>query len=219
MIGKLIEQIKMVWRVVTRLVRVGEVVSVDEQRGTVRVEFKDADGVVSYPLPVLSSKTHEDKAIHLPDLGEHVVCIFLPNGQEEGFVLGAFYSTADEVPVASRDKRHIRFKDGSWFEYDRSTHKLSGHVVGGDAELRVDKTFKAKAGESATVESPVIYLLGNVSQQKADGGCATETKNANTTHTGSYRLAGALDVDSLRVRGDSTVDGNSDAGTRSGGAI
>lgn len=221
----ILERLENLESTLSRLIRVGEVVGVDEKRGSVRVVFDDADGVVSYDLPVLFEKTHADKCIHMPDMGEHVTCVFLPNGQEEGFVLGAFYSKGDAVPVASRDKRHVRFKDGSWFEYDRSSHKLSGHVVGGDAELVVDKTAKLVAGVSATTQAPIIYLIGNTNQVGHDGGRGNETKNADTMHTGSYRLVGQLDVDRLVVRndakvnGDMRIEGDSCAGTRSGGQI
>ena len=207
------------------LVRVGIVTGVDETRGTVRVQFGDADYLISYDLPVLFSKTHADKCIHMPDLGEHVTCIFLPNGQEEGFVLGAFYSKGDAVPVASRDKRHIKFKDGSWFEYDRAAHKLSGHVVGGDAELIVDNTAKLTAGVSTTIIAPTIYIKGNLVQTDAEGNVGTETKSATTEHEGSYTLVGPMVVSSLivlndvRIDGDLSTAGNSDAGSRSGGAI
>ncbi len=207
----------------SRIIRAGEVVGIDEQRGTVRVQFNDADNVISYNLPVLFPKTHADKCIHMPDLGEHVACIFLPNGQEQGFVIGAFYSKADKVPVASRDKRHIRFRDGSWFEYDRAAHKLSGHVVDGDAELTVGKTAKLVAGVSATTMAPTIYLMGNVSQTDINGQQGTEIKNTITTHDGSYTLDGPMRVSDLivdnnvTIGGNLTTDGNAHAETRTGG--
>ncbi|WP_285906829.1 phage baseplate assembly protein V [Pseudodesulfovibrio pelocollis] len=225
MLQEMMTRIDRLEEALARTVRVGHVVGVDEGRGTVRVRFGDADGLVSHDLPVLVAKSHADKCLHMPDLGEHVVCVFLPSGQEAGFVLGAFYSGGDAVPVASRDTRRVHFADGSWFEYDRAAHVLRGHVVNGDTELVVDNAATLTAGVSAAVKAPTIYLMGNVSQTGRDGGRGAEIKDADTTHTGSYRLVGVLDVDQLVVRQDAgvggslTTAGNSHAGTRSGGSI
>lgn len=113
-----------------QMTRVGFVVEVLADEGAVRVECRDADCLKTYVLPVLFQKTRCDKDYWMPDLGEHVLCVFLPYGLERGFVLGAFYSQADVVPVADPDKRHVRFEDGAWVEYDRVLHELKIHVDG-----------------------------------------------------------------------------------------
>jgi phage baseplate assembly protein V len=120
-------------------VRVGQVTSIDTAAGTARVILPDSDGVASYDLPVLFQKTQNDKYYTMPDIGEQVLCIFLPNGQEQGFILGSFFSGPDSVPVTSPDKTHIRFKDGTWLEYDRRAHLLKGHVVNGEIHLIADQ--------------------------------------------------------------------------------
>ena len=219
MFEELVERLDALEARVDNMVRVGHVVGIDEGRGTVRVRFGDADGTISYDLPVLFPKTHHDQCLHMPDLDEHVICVFLPNGQQEGFVLGAFYSASDVVPLPSRDKRRIDFKDGSWFEYDRAAHQLSGHVEGGSARLTVDREAILEAGEAIRATAPVIHLMGNVSQTGRDGGMGTEEKATATTHIGSYRLIGPLHVSSLTVDGDAQINGDCFASTRSGGAI
>ena len=115
-----------------QLVRVGTVTSVDPATATVRVEVADQDGLISHALPVIQRKTLKDKDFWLPDVGEHVACLFLPYGQEQGVCLGAIYSQADTPPERcdSVDKRHVTFPDGTWFEYDRAAHRLHVHVEG-----------------------------------------------------------------------------------------
>lgn len=113
------------------VVRVGVVTSADPAAMTVRVKVADQDGLVSYNLPVVVRKTLKDKDYWLPDVGEHVVCLFLPFGQEQGFCLGAIYSQADAPPVADRDKRHVVFEDETMAEYDRKEHDLRICVRGG----------------------------------------------------------------------------------------
>lgn len=106
-----------------QVVRVGVVTNTYPDKATVRVKCSDADGLVTWPLRVLAHKTHKDKAYWMPDIGEHVLCVFLPYGHEQGFVIGALYSDQDQVPVADQDKAHTLFDDGSRFEYDRKTHR------------------------------------------------------------------------------------------------
>lgn len=220
-------------------VRVGVVSSSDPSRGTVRVELPDDNNLVSFDLRVLVRKTHRDKDYWMPDVGDQVLCLFLPFGLEQGFILGAFYSGPDAVPVSSQDKRHVLFEDGTWLEYDRANHTLSGHIKGkvdaitvdqdavlevkGDVLATVGKSVQAtvgkklvaevaesasvSAGTNITLTAPQINLLGNLSSSAAGGGTATETKTADTDHTGSYTLNG-----DLRVNGNINATGDILAG-------
>jgi phage baseplate assembly protein V len=111
------------------IIRVGRVSSVNPATATARVVF-EAQGIVSYDLPVLQRQTLRNKDYYLPDVGEHVVCIFLPTGNAEGFVLGAIYSDEDQPPASSQDKRAVQFEDGTRIEYDRASHTLIVNAVG-----------------------------------------------------------------------------------------
>ena len=133
------------------MLRFGVVVGVDEARGMVRVQYTDMDGEVSYWLAVLKPKTLKDKAYWMPDIGEHVA-VLIDENAEEGVVLGAIYSSADSVPVANRDKCHIKFEDGTWIEYDRAQHKLKA-FVNGNVEIT--------ATGGCIIEGPV-HIIGNL---------------------------------------------------------
>lgn len=68
------------------LVRVGTVSSTNAADRTVRVAFADktdSDGkpLISGPLKFVGRG--------LPDIGSFVLCLYLPNGESDGFVLGA----------------------------------------------------------------------------------------------------------------------------------
>lgn len=115
--------------IIKNLIRVGRVSSVDPATATARVVF-EAQGLVSYDLPVLQRQTLKNKDYCLPDVGEHVVCIFLPTGNAEGFILGAIYSDEDLPSASSADKRVVEFSDGTTVEYDRATHTLTINAVG-----------------------------------------------------------------------------------------
>jgi len=113
------------------IVRVGKVVSIDEKAHTVRVQLPDRGGMVSYDLPVLVSGSADVQDYNLP--GEHtdVVCIFLPNGQQQGFILGAYYTEANKPPASNRKKFMKKFSDGTTLEYDRSNKVLTVTADGG----------------------------------------------------------------------------------------
>lgn len=110
--------------VLKNLVRIGRVSSVNPEKATVRVVF-EAQEVVSYDLPVLQPQALKNKDYCLPDVGEYVLCIFLPAGSAEGFVLGSFYTEGITPPASNGNKRVISFSDGTSVEYDRSTSTLT----------------------------------------------------------------------------------------------
>jgi len=159
--------------VIRELVRVGVVTNVYPERGTVRVRLVDADDQVSYELPVLFRKTMKDKEYWMPDVGEQVVCLFSGQGLEQGFVLGAIYSKKDSVPVASRDKWHVKFEDGTVIEYDRKEHKLKA-MVNGEVEVQ--------ATGNVLIQAPTVILIGNlevVGNIHATGSIIDEGGNTN----------------------------------------
>lgn len=112
------------------LVRFGKVSSVNPSLVAARVEFEDKGGMVSHPLPIIVPGSLKNKHYHLPDVGEDVVCLFLPNGIQRGFVLGSFFNVNNPAPVSSPDKEHVTFSDGTVVEYDRGSHTLTVAVQG-----------------------------------------------------------------------------------------
>jgi len=112
------------------LIRYGKVSSVNPAKHTVRVAFADKGNMVSHDLPVLVQGSLKNKFYCLPDVGEDVVCIFLPNGMQRGFVIGSFYPLTLALPVVSADKTNITFPDGTLIEYDRASHIMNINVKG-----------------------------------------------------------------------------------------
>lgn len=119
------------------MIRYGKVSSVNAKLHTVRVAFPDKGDLVSHSLPVLVPGSLKNRYYSLPDVGEDVLCLFLPNGAQRGFVLGSFYSVNNPPPVTSQDKRYITFPDGTVVEYDRAAHRLTVDVKG---DIRISAT-------------------------------------------------------------------------------
>ncbi|WP_449246456.1 phage baseplate assembly protein V [Desulfarculus baarsii] len=130
-----------------QLVRVGFVVEQIPAEGKVRVEFRDADMIETFKFGVLTPQTRCNKDWWLPDLGEQVLCLCLPYGLERGFIVGSFFSQADPPPLTDPDKRHLRFLDGGWLEYDRAT---------GEAQVHAPRTIRLAAGEAVIIDAPIL---------------------------------------------------------------
>ena len=184
---------------INELVRVGVVTNAYPDKGTVRVHLVDVDDSVSYELPVIFRKTLKDKSYWMPDIGEHVVCLFSGQGLEQGFVLGAIYSSADAVPVSSKDKCHITFEDGTVIEYDRAAHKLTADVKG-DIEAKATGTCDVDVQGQITMKSHTAILM----QAPAISFINLDGSGAVGTYTGDMRFIGNL----LTEQGNVDVSGN-----------
>ena len=106
------------------IVRIGTVTSVHPAQHKVRVKFDDKDGLVSDELPVLARGSLKNRTQFLPDVGEQVLCVFLPNGEENGFVLGSFYSDAD-LPLSPDKEEYIcKIPGAVCISFHRTNHTV-----------------------------------------------------------------------------------------------
>ena len=149
------------------IIRTGIVTQVYPDRATVRVQFPDDDEEVSWEFPVLQRKTLKDKDYWLPDIGEHVVVIMLPYGQEQGFVVGAIYSDVDKPPETTKNKRVVVFEDGTRAEYDKENHKLFLDVKG-EVEIKVSG--------NVTIVSEGKVVIKGAQTVEIDGGTGASQK-------------------------------------------
>lgn len=128
-------------KVIKNLIRIGQVSSTNPETMTVKVVFPDQENLVSANLFVVNRGSQSRKDYWIPDIGEQVVCVFLPNasgtGLDEGFVIGSYFSQVDKPIVKDQNIRRIDFGDGSYIEHDRSSGNLRIHAAG---EIRVTGT-------------------------------------------------------------------------------
>ena len=105
------------------MLRFGTVTSINSLTARARVQFTE-DGMNSYWLAVLQNKTFKDKFYSMPAVGEQVACLMDENS-EDGVILGAIYTSLDEVPAISNLQHLIKFEDGSFVEFNRETEMLT----------------------------------------------------------------------------------------------
>lgn len=141
--------------------KTGVVSAIDPDDVKARVVFADLDGLETAFIPVGQRKTLADKDYWMPDVGEHVACLMDANA-EDGVILCAIYSGADAGPVNNADKRHVRFKDGAAFEYDRASHELT--IKGGIERVVVETGAEIvlKAGGTVRIEAEDTVIPGNL---------------------------------------------------------
>ena len=123
------------------MLRYGTVSSVNRKECSVRVLFEDHDDNVSPELRVLVRNTMNKKDYWLPDVGETVICLFMPNGEETGFVLGSVYSDADKpVPEISIDEKS---RSGFWID---SKNYIKWVEETGEFVVRSEKPVRWEVG-------------------------------------------------------------------------
>ncbi len=146
------------------LTRTGFVTSIDPVKVTARVEFPDwvmddGESVVSYDLQVVQDRAYGDQSYWMPDIGEQVRVTFQGNGIETGFIERAVYSEKHPPPVTDPNKRHVRYKDGAWFEYDRKIHTFEIRISGEplqDGEEQGGQSGGAAGGEKGG--KVIVYI-------------------------------------------------------------
>ena len=151
-IQELREEIRALKQTLQRIVAVGEVVEVDEALHRVRVKLLDRDVITGF-LHVLVPVSHQTYFYGLPKVGDTVLCVFLPHGIEDGFVVGSYYHRQEEAPVKDRNKFYKRFADGTVIEYDEAVGKLA---VENPKELGIE------IRNTSSLTSPTVTIKGDV---------------------------------------------------------
>lgn len=105
--------------ILSNLIRVGIVDGIDVQKGTVRVTFPDRDDMVVSDLAMLSFEQN------YPAIQDSVLCLFLPNGVQEGFCLGPYYNEQNLPKVKDENFYIKQVDDDLLIKYDRRLKALT----------------------------------------------------------------------------------------------
>lgn len=145
--------------ILSSLVRIGRITSTDDSGQRARVVFDDRDSTESYDLLVLSKNTLKNQDYAQHDIGEEVLCLFLPIGIEQGFIIGSYYSAKNTAPASDKGMRKTVFDDGTSVSYDRSTHEMAINVPSsGQLNVTINGPVNINATQKVTVSAPTIDL-------------------------------------------------------------
>jgi len=105
------------------VLKFGTVTNINPLTAKARVQFAD-DDITSYWLPILQQKTFKDKYYSIVDVGEQVACL-MDEHSEDGVILGAIYTSLNDVPGISQNQHLIKFEDGSFIEFNKDNQMLT----------------------------------------------------------------------------------------------
>lgn len=142
---------------VDNLIRIGTISSINPSKATARVTFEDRDNQVSKEMPIIFRRTIGTQDYSMPKVGEQVLCIFLPNGFEEGFIIGSFY--VDSVPANDENKRLVKFEDGSIVEYNAG--EITIDAKGGNVNIMAAKNVNID-GPDGVIIGKDVTINGNL---------------------------------------------------------
>lgn len=157
------------------MLKFGTVTNINPLTAKARVEFAD-DNIISYWLPILQKKTLKDKYYSVVDVGEQVACLMDENC-EDGVILGAIYTSLDEIPAISSSQHLVKFEDGSFVEYNRDNEMLT--VVAKTINLIGDVVHTGKLGNTDGITSN-----SDITDKTSSMQAIRDTYNFHT-HTGN----------------------------------
>lgn len=171
----------MINKLLSKLISVCTVSSVNYEKSTLRVEIGER-GVVSGELQVLQRRAQGNKDFDMPEEGEEVLCLFLPQDNFiSGFVIGSSYNNEDTQFNGDGKKgiKSYRWKDGSFIKYDESTKKME---IGSVGDIVVTSgnlvTINAK-NLDVNVEENITFSAGGDLDVLAGGGFGVSASESN----------------------------------------
>ena len=174
------------------LIKIGEVSSINPSQGTARVLFDDDDSIVSFDLQVLQRNTFKNRDYAMPDVGEDVLCLFLPTGTEEGFILGSVYAGEVSPGESTGDIRSVGFADGTRIAYDRSAGELTIDIKGTKIVAN-GQNVNIAAPTVIDLKAPTITLTMGGTTMVLSGSQAS-IKASNLVFEGNMSVTGNLSV-------------------------
>lgn len=210
------------------------------KKGFVRVFFEE-DEIVSDWLPVMVRKSKSEKESWQLEENEHVVCL-VDQHCEEGVVIGAIPNEQDTPdPGEAKGKFRKKFSDGTVFEYDVNSHKMTVDVKGqleakttGACKIDAGTNLEGNAGVKATVQAPNIELTGSVkitgpllvtgpttaaaiSAASLAAGAISTTGGGSITSEGDISVIGGISATGDVVAGTKSLKLHTHSGVQPGG--
>ncbi len=153
------------------VIRRGVIVEADYDAARVKVQL--GDNTTGW-LPWLTRRAGSAIEWWAPEIGEQVTVLSPSGDLAQGEVLPALYSTAHPAPVSDPKIRRINYGDGSFTEYNETTHTMTVTVNGGDTVLNTTGNLDAVVGGNADVmaDGAASVTANTITLDGASGGGA-----------------------------------------------
>lgn len=182
-VEELRKEVENLKKLLFNVVKVGTIVSVNEKEATARVEFKDRDGKVSAEIPFSFMHTLGDKTYSIPKVGQQVWCIFPPNIEDYGLIVGSNYNEKDRPPASDKNLFVHEFEDGTKIVYDKKNHKLT-ITVNGSIEITAITTHNGNVTINGNLfVNGNITASGEIADLNGSKGSLSVLRETYNTHT------------------------------------
>lgn len=143
------------------MLRFGKISEIDAVKGLARVHFEE-DDIVSGWLKVSIPNSSKIKDETWFDVNEPVWCMMDENA-EQGVIGGSYYDSNSTPTVGNKDIRRTTYEDGTYVEYNRSTHEFTIKSAGNVTIICKNATITAE--QTVTIDCPSSTFTGDVEIQ------------------------------------------------------
>lgn len=130
-----------------KVIRCGYVSAVDPDKGYVQMTYPDLDDAVSDWLPMMTNGNE----YRMPKIGQQMVALHLPNGQDSGFVLGGYWSDDDKPESTGEGVFRKDLGEGCYLECKDGTLTIHASTIKIEADnISIDGST-VNIGRSGTI--------------------------------------------------------------------
>lgn len=165
-------------------IRLGKISAIDYAAGTVRVVYHEKDDAVTRPIPLISSE------YFMPEIGDQVLVLHLPNGTEAGVVIGRPWSDKNKPPegAAGLYRKDLARKPGeAMIRYQGGVLTIKAAKVVIDGNLEVTGNINVTGNVETTGNLAVGGSITSVGDTVANG--KSLTGHAHTDSMGGSTSA------------------------------
>ena len=143
---------------IKNLFRVGTVCDLKPEEQEVRVNF-DELGTPSPWMQMPSFGADGDDYYWMPVIGEQVLCLLMPTGNAEGYVLRSIRGNDNKPKNPDNNKRYISFADGGLVQYDKGSNTLT--IKAANIKIEGNIRLKGKMVSTGDVIAGGISLINH----------------------------------------------------------
>ncbi|WP_304158890.1 phage baseplate assembly protein V [Fusobacterium ulcerans] len=111
-------------------IELGIIKIINEKDYTARVRIPELDNKMTGDLQVLVPLTNGDQEYKMPAVETQVVCLFIGDRIDRGYIIGSYYSKKYQVPGgAVKEKIILKYPGGAEIEIDKKSGVMKLDVI------------------------------------------------------------------------------------------
>lgn len=111
-------------------IELGIIKIINEKDYTARVRIPELDNKMTGDLQVLVPLTNGDQEYKIPAVETQVVCLFIGDRIDRGYIIGSYYSKKYQVPGgAVKEKIILKYPGGAEIEIDKKSGVMKLDVI------------------------------------------------------------------------------------------